>query len=51
MGSSNLPLITYYAVFIIVGALLNKKKRWLGALIGGAVAMALITIFALLIGG
>ena len=51
MGSSNLPLIIYYASFIAIGALLDTKRRWVGALIGGAVAMGLITLLALLIGG
>ncbi len=51
MGSSNLPLIAYYAAFIIIGALLNKNSRVWGAIIGGAIAMAVITIFALTMGG
>lgn len=51
MGSSNLPLIAYYAVFIIIGAAIYKKHRVWGALIGGAIAMVLITIFALAMGG
>ena len=51
MGSSNLPLISWYAFCGVIGALIYRKKRWLGGLIGLVVALILITIFALLIGG
>ena len=51
MSSNNLPLISWYAFCGLVGILIYKKKRWLGGLIGLVLALALITIFALLMGG
>ena len=51
MGSSNLPLILWYVFCAAVGILIYKKKRWLGGLIGLVIALVLITLFALLIGG
>ena len=51
MGSSNLPLILWYATFAVIGALLYKKKRVRGAIIGLVVALIAITLLALTIGG
>jgi hypothetical protein len=51
MGSSNWPLISWYVFCALVGILIDRKRRWLGALIGLAAAFILITIFALLFGG
>jgi len=54
MGSSNLPLVIYYAVFALVGTLVFhfwKKKWWLGLLIGLGVALVVITVAALVLGG
>ena len=50
MGSSNLPLIAWYGLCGLIGALLYKKSRIIGAIIGLVVAFVLITIFALLMG-
>ena len=50
MGSSNLALYIWYLIPAIIGAIMYKKNKWIGALIGLGVALVSITIFALLMG-
>ena len=47
---NNGPLILWYAIPAVIGFLLYKEKRWLGAVIGLAVALVGITVFAYLMG-
>ncbi|MCK5624763.1 hypothetical protein KAI04_02895 [Candidatus Pacearchaeota archaeon] len=51
MGEGDLILIVWYVFFGLIGALIYKKKRLLGTLIGLVAALILITILALLFGG
>ncbi len=49
--ASNLPLVMFYAVPAVIGALVYKKNRLDGAGIGLVAALVAITLLALTIGG
>lgn len=46
MDEGNLYLTIIYGVGALIGASMNKKKRWLGAIIGMAVVFLLMVVWA-----
>ncbi len=48
MSEGDLILVVWYVFCGLIGALIYKKKRWLGGLIGLIAAIIILKIFALL---